>query len=194
MRPKVTKSSPLDVASRLARENAIYRISERLAGIGHFVHDIDADETEWSDGLHAIMGCELECSGSGHDFLCFVDASDRAPIAAGLAGEVGAVFEHDFGFTRRNDGERRHGRLWAEVHRDGSGRARRVVVVVRDMTVEQAAVTVVRTVERRLAGAPRERIELPGVPETRSGDGALTAAPPTTEVRATRAVSQPPGH
>lgn len=194
MTPKATGLSPSEIASRLARENAIFRISERLAGIGHFVHDIVAGQTEWSDGLHAIMGCGLEHSATLDDFLSRVDAADRGPIAEGLTGEVGAVFERDFGFTRCDDGEQRRGRLWAEVHREASGRARRLVVVMRDTTVEQAAVTVIRAVERQLAGASLERIERLSEPAGRQADGALTAAPPSTEVRASRVVSRPPGH
>lgn len=194
MTSRETDSSPLDIASRLARENAMFRISERLAGIGHFVHDVVADETEWSDGLYAIMGCALERSASVDDFLSRIDASDRAKVAAALTSERGGVFELDFGFTRRDDGERRRGRLWAEVHREASGRARRVVVVVRDTTVEEAAVTVVRAVERRLAGVPRGRMaSLPESAPPREATG-LTAAPPTTEVRASRAISRPLGH
>lgn len=196
MSSRDTDSSVEQIASRLARENAFFRISERLAGIGHLVHDLVDDEIEWSDGLYAIMGYASDHASTANDLLSRVDPTDRGRVSSALSGADLRDTELDFGFTR-GDGERRRARLWAEVHREASGRPRRLVAVVRDTTVDRAVVEVVRAVERRLTGGG-----VPAGPSTDAAgrgdpvhdDGALTADPPTMDGASVRAASRPSGH
>lgn len=146
---------PQDVVSRLMRENAHLRAAQRLAGVGHFVHDRRTDTSEWSDALHDILGYPLSQTPSLAAFLARLDPADAARFRDEAERASNENFSTDFRFTRADDGRVRYGRVTGLVERDATRRPISVTGIVQDITVNKAAEQAARAAERRLESIAR---------------------------------------
>jgi diguanylate cyclase (GGDEF)-like protein/PAS domain S-box-containing protein len=119
------------------RRRAEQRLAEaqRLAQIGSFDRDLDADEVTWSPELYRIFGVDPEHHvPSRENVLSMVVDGDRER----LRGEVDAAVREDGGFDcfvtiRRRDGELRDLRIRGSVHAAGGG-PRRLIGICQDLT------------------------------------------------------------
>jgi diguanylate cyclase (GGDEF)-like protein/PAS domain S-box-containing protein len=135
-----------DITER-RRAEAHLAEAQRLAGIGSFDRDLDADEVTWSPETYRIFGVDPEhLVPSRENVLSRVIDEDRER----LRGEVDRAIRDDGAFDcfvsiRRDDGEQRDLRVRGAVHMVGGG-PRHLIGIVQDLTDVRAA--------------ERERVEL----------------------------------
>lgn len=115
--------------------------AQRLAHVGSWEWDIDADRLIWSDEVYRIFGVEPEAfSGKIEGFLRYVHEQDLTAVEdavdAALRGTGEYAIDHRI---RRPDGEICHVQERAEILFDGDQRPLRMIGTVQDITERQLA-------------------------------------------------------
>lgn len=146
---------PNELIARLRRENTYLRIAQRLAGVGHFVHDSLTHKSEWSEALYEILGYPPSMPADFEAFVGRVDPADAQRVRLEATRLELDHFTSDFRFTRADDGRHRHGRISGFIERDPNRQPIRIVGILQDITEKKAAEQAARAAERRLEGAAR---------------------------------------
>ncbi len=121
---------------RLRRSEASLARAQRMARLGNWEEDPATGELEWSDEVYRIFG--LEKTGrppSRAEFFARVHPEDRSTVEAAVRDAVatGKAYNLDHRIVRP-DGVERFVREHAEITYDESGRARRLIGTVQDVT------------------------------------------------------------
>ena len=135
-----------DITERKRLENSLeesrsrYAAAERIARLGHFVRDMEADTVDWSPELFHIFGIDPRAPAPRiQRFLSMVHPEDRERLMAEIEGALSSGRERLWEYRiRRSDGEERMVRT--TIHRvpDAKGRSTRVAGVLQDVTLEHA--------------------------------------------------------
>ena len=153
-------------SERLLRQEALHAVTERLARLGSWEWDVDADRVFWTDELYRIYG--LAPQSRPIDFQTYLDLvhPDDRELAAALALRAraeGTPYDFQHRIVRVDDGAERIVRGRGEVVRDGAGRVVRLLGTsqdISDLVASEAAAR--RLVEeqaaRRAAEAAHERL------------------------------------
>ena len=126
-----------DAALREAREaEARMRRAQRIARIGNWEYDVEADHLHWSDEIYEIFGVEPESFEQSQEaFYRFVHPEDleqqKEADRALLAGEGPLDHRHRI---VRPEGEVRHVHERAELETDEAGEPIRLSGTVQDVT------------------------------------------------------------
>ena len=128
-------------AARLADRERALAETQRVAQIGSWEWDIEADRVHWSDELYRIFGAEPgSFEVSYRSYIEFVHPEDRELVAAAVtrAIELADGFEHEHRVVR-TDGDIRtlanHGRVVC----DAAGTPVRIIGTCRDVTEQRVA-------------------------------------------------------
>jgi two-component system, cell cycle sensor histidine kinase and response regulator CckA len=124
-------------AAALERHRAFLEKAQEVAHIGSWVAELDGtDHLGWSRETHRIFGVEPdEFVGTSDAFFAFVHPDDCAAVhaASEAAQRQGSRYEIDHRIVR-TDGSVRWVREEADVLRDSTGRAIRLIGTVQDIT------------------------------------------------------------
>jgi|GEM_PF-3182650 len=152
-----------DITRRKRAENSL-RLSEaalseaeRLAGIGHSVHDLLAHRTFRSEGMLRILGLtRKEMPAYPEAILRRVLATDRDRVAKILARSMkaGSPFNTDY-HIQRPDGSQRVIHAEGKATKDERGRPTRLFIWTQDVTARRKAEETLRHNEAMLAEAER---------------------------------------
>ncbi|MDX1419137.1 MAG: PAS domain S-box protein [Rubricoccaceae bacterium] len=136
-----------DVTDRHETEEALreqerqLREAQRIARLGRWRWDIDADAVAWSEELYRIYGLDPEAFGASvAAYLERVHPDDRAAVQAHIARarDTGEPFAFEERIVRP-DGEVRVLRSTGEARRGADGRVTHLVGVCLDITEQKAA-------------------------------------------------------
>lgn len=135
-----------DVTERKRLEKTVeesrkrYAAAERIARLGHFVRDLEADTIKWSPELFHIFG--IDPSATAPDlqaFLSLVHPEDRERLMAVVENSLSSGREGLWEYRiRRPDGEERTVRTTIQPLTDAAGRFTRVAGILQDVTLEHA--------------------------------------------------------
>jgi diguanylate cyclase (GGDEF)-like protein/PAS domain S-box-containing protein len=128
-----------DVTERRRAEERLAE-AQRLAQIGSFDRDLEADEVSWSPETYRIFGVEPEhYVPSRASVLGMIVDEDRERVAEAVAGAIREDGGFDcFATIERPDGERRGLRIRGAVHAPPGG-PRHLIGICQDMTDVRAA-------------------------------------------------------
>jgi len=130
-------SETMQQAAAVERHRAFLERAQEVAHIGSWVAELDGtDHLGWSQETYRIFGVEPgHFSGTSSDFFNFVHADDRAAVraAAEAAQRHQGRYEIDHRIVRA-DGTIRWGREEADIIRDTTGKALRMIGTVQDIT------------------------------------------------------------
>lgn len=130
----ISQKKKIDQELHYNRE--MLNIAQEIAKIGSWDWDLINDELYWSDEMYRIFGLEPEENRTNYElFLKFIHLDDREPIVTAINESVilDKPFEQEFRIIRPM-GEQRILEGRAEVVRNDSGKATRMVGTVYDIT------------------------------------------------------------
>jgi PAS domain S-box-containing protein len=115
--------------------------AQRIAHVGHWELDLDADRLTWSDETYRILGLRPgERTPTLHDFVERIHPEDRERQADATARAKRGEGRYDIEYRIvRPDGEVRTIHAVGDVIRDAPGRAHRAFGVVQDITERKGA-------------------------------------------------------
>jgi PAS domain S-box-containing protein len=124
----------------LRRSQSELSEAQRLAHVGSWEWEIEADVARWSDELHRIFGREPDGVLGYADILDHVHPDDRAAANASVEEALrhGTFFQSTFRILRM-DGSVRLLLTRGRVIRDGGGKAVRMLGTVQDVTTQHEA-------------------------------------------------------
>ncbi|MEJ6788720.1 PAS domain-containing protein [Brevundimonas sp. BR2-1] len=169
-----------EAARKQEEQLELLRLTEEMAGVGHWRMDAKTFRSTWSDRVYAIYGVTPETFDPGlDDAVAFFHPEDRARIQEAVMHGV----ETGEGFrTRarliRADGEERLVETHAKTERGPDGRVKAMIGVFQDVTETEQAVVRITESERRyrlLASRVTDIIVTYGV------DGLVTYVSPSLE-------------
>jgi len=169
-----------EAARQLEEQLELLRLTEEMAGVGHWRMDAETFKSTWSDRVYAIYGVTRETFDPGLDSAVgFFHPDDRARIQAAVMQGVrtGEGFRSRARLIRA-DGEERLIETHARAERDSDGRVTALLGVFRDVTEAERAVVRITESERRyrlLASRATDVIVTYGV------DGLVTYVSPSLE-------------
>jgi two-component system cell cycle sensor histidine kinase/response regulator CckA len=147
-----------DVTERVRAEAALREITrtlneaQRIAHIGHWIHDLDTGRITTSDETYRIFGLapqkDLHTWEAWQEHIHPEDRHIRA-VAIAEALEEGTHYNAEYRVIRPN-GEIRRVHSQGEIERDESGRPRCVFGIIRDITEHRRAEEARRAAEQRL--------------------------------------------
>ncbi len=136
---------------QLSDTNVLLREAQRLADLGSFIWDIQANRLTWSDHLFLIYGRRREdFSGTPENFFEYIHPEDRAAVRANIEkilASGGTSFKGEERIVRPN-GDVRHLLTIGEVVRDENGAPLRVIGVCRDVTDSKRVESALRESEQ----------------------------------------------
>jgi len=130
----ISQKKQIDKELRYNRE--MLNIAQKIASVGSWDWDLVNDELNWSDEMYRIFGLDPEGNQTDYElFLRFIHLDDREPITTAINEAVimGKPFENEFRIIR-SDGRERIIEGSAEVIRDDSDKATRMVGTIHDIT------------------------------------------------------------
>jgi len=143
----------LSLLKRLRDQHALMRKAEQVAGFGSWVWDEEAQTLSWSDGMYRLHGVDPKqfrpTPASARALYC---EEDRAAFDAARLEGVGG--EHRI---QRPGGETRIVRTDVSVVRDASGRPRRTLGAMHDVTSQRAAAEALLEARDRAEADARSR-------------------------------------
>jgi PAS domain S-box-containing protein len=151
----VTEKKAAD--EQLRRSEASLVNAQRIAGLGSWEWDLNADTLWWAEGTYPLFGFDPDVTSPNYDlFLHHVHPDDRAAMdgAVESALATGKSYTLDFRFTRP-DGEERIFQDSAEPALDSKGKATALLGSVLDITERKQAEERLRRSEASLANAQR---------------------------------------
>jgi PAS domain S-box-containing protein len=123
----------------LRKSEASLREAQRIAHLGNWDWNVPANELRWSDEVYAIFGLVPQQCGAAYEaFLERVHPADREKVQQALRESLATG--KDFSLEHRvvrPDGESRIVREQAEVFRDETGQAIRMLGTVQDVTEQK---------------------------------------------------------
>lgn len=124
---------------RLVRETNL-SLSARLAGLYYWVWDLDPDTLTWPDTVHHLFGASRSKLTNWRQVFALVDPEDRDRLWEALqeASRTGNLRPVDF-TVLHSGGRRRCARAVGTLTYDRTGRQRRLVGALLDITTEKAA-------------------------------------------------------
>jgi diguanylate cyclase (GGDEF)-like protein/PAS domain S-box-containing protein len=126
----------------LRRNETLLRQAQRLAAIGHYVYDADADRWESSEMLDAIFGIDAAYPRDATGWLTLIHPDDRMAMDAYLRKSVlgaGLPFDRAYRIVRPADGAMRWVHGIGQLECDAAGRATRLFGVIQDITARKLA-------------------------------------------------------
>jgi PAS domain S-box-containing protein len=123
----------------LRKSEASLREAQRIAHLGNWEWNVPANELRWSDEVYSIFGLLPEPRGATYEsFLERVHPADREKVELAVRESLATgkplSLEHR---VVRPDGEGRVVRQQAEIFRDDTGKATRMVGTVQDVTEQK---------------------------------------------------------
>ena len=158
----------------------LLRLTEEMAGVGHWRMDAETFKSTWSDRVYAIYGVTRETYDPGlDDAIAFFHPDDRARVREAVmhgltAGEAFRIRAR----LIRADGEERLVETRAQTERNADGRVTAMFGVFQDVTEAEEAAQRIAESERRyrlLADRATDIIIAYGV------DGVVTYVSPSIE-------------
>ena len=136
-----------DVTERKRAEDAVrdserkLNQAQRIAHVGYWDRDLDADRITWSDEVYRIFGLPPQESALNiAQFLELIHPDDQPHMAEALAGALRGGRRFDVEYRAiRPDGEVRVVHSLGDVMWDASGRPRRMFGIVQDVTERKRA-------------------------------------------------------
>lgn len=124
----------------LIRRESELKQAQRLAHLGSWVFDVDANAISWSDEMYRIYGIEV---GEPLDYARYtsrIHPDDRARVSANVERAMvdAAPFEHEHRILH-TDGTERIIVGFGQVERDADGRVVRMLGTAQDITERRAA-------------------------------------------------------
>jgi PAS domain S-box-containing protein len=115
--------------------------AQRIAQVGHWERDLDADQNTWSDETYRIFGLQPQVRRfSVSELLALIHPEDQAKVTQAMDEAWRGVHRYDVEFRIvRPDGESRFIHSQGDLIRDGSGRPRRAFGTVQDITTRKQA-------------------------------------------------------
>ena len=169
-----------EAARQREEQLELLRLTEEMAGVGHWRMDAETFKSTWSDRVYAIYGVTRETFDPGlDDAVAFFHPDDRGRIQdAVMHGlETGEGFQTRARLIRA-DGEERLVETHARTERGSDGRVVAMIGVFQDVTDAEQAVLRITESERRyrlLASRVTDVIVTYGV------DGLVTYVSPSLE-------------
>jgi two-component system cell cycle sensor histidine kinase/response regulator CckA len=144
------------IEERLSASETRLKDAQRLAKVGSWERDIDADRIYWSDEASGIFGVPNSAPSTYQDFLKCIHSKDREKIMeAGRKVNLGnAPVEVEYRIIR-SDGEMRFVRSIVEAVRNEQGVIVRHAGATQDITEQVKARELLRESEERLKNAER---------------------------------------
>jgi len=148
-----------EIAERARAEEALRRsedrasLAQRIAGIGTWEWDVQADKVYWSEEIAGIFGSQLaEASQHYADVLAAVHPEDRERMQESVRACLEDGQEHVIEYrVVRADESVRWVSVLGDAQRDSAGRPLRMLGVVLDVTERKQAETALRENERFLS-------------------------------------------
>jgi PAS domain S-box-containing protein len=131
--------------------------AQRIANLGYWERDIDADRSTWSDEMYHILGQPWqEAPMARGRVLQMVHPEDRDMMRRALAEALQSGRRYDVEYRAvRPDGEVRIVHSLGDVTRDQSGRPRRMFGILQDITERKRAEEVLHHTQAELAHVNR---------------------------------------
>lgn len=122
-------------SSRLSRSNRVFRQAEKIAQIGSWEFDIEANTLTWSDEAFVIFGSPKNPPLSIQDTFSYYAEEDQGKVAAAVEGIVqsGDSFVFEAGL-RAADGSLKCVKAMGEYHAADKDSPARLVGVIQDIT------------------------------------------------------------
>jgi PAS domain S-box-containing protein len=126
--------------------------AQRIAQMGNWDWRLADNRLHWSDGIYRLFGVEPSAFGAGYEaFLDFVHPDDRDTVRDAVRRAIDSAEPYDIEHRIvRPDGEVRFVHESAEVVRDATGKALRMVGTTHDVTERRKAERAVRESAQRL--------------------------------------------
>ncbi len=125
-----------DAGPNNALDSAQAALAQEMAHLGYWERDLETNRHTWSDEIYRILGLPPRSGAlTFEQLLERVHPDDRQRVSRAMAGalEAGAPYDLEYRIVRPS-GEVRFVHSQGDVNREGSGRARRMLGVVQDIT------------------------------------------------------------
>jgi PAS domain S-box-containing protein len=144
------------IEERLRASEARLMDAQRLAKVGSWERDIEADRIQWSDEILRILGLSSVAPSNFPAFLSYVHPNDREKILETDAKARSSTAPVDIEYRIiQPDGEMRFVRSIVEAIRNNQGAPVRIVGATQDITEQVKARELLRASEERLKNAER---------------------------------------
>jgi len=127
--------------SRLLLDGAV-----QLTGLAFWTARTDGSQLWWSPTMHALAGTDPQNHDRDRDlFLNMIDEQDRGPVLAAVADVQASGRPAEVtAWMQAQDGQRRHLRIWLDVHPGRDGDVRGIWGACLDVTEEQHTLDALR--------------------------------------------------
>ena len=128
-----------DPESKLRSSHALLATTERIAHIGGWEWDLRSDVLHWSEETFRIFGRDPRTHAPNvADFVSCIHPDDRVRVREAMDQSIKGDRPYDLEFRiERLDGSERVLRAQAEISRDDSGKAERMIGTTQDITEQK---------------------------------------------------------
>ncbi len=125
----------------LRKSESLYKQAEKLANMGNWIWDVEANNLSWTDQLYRIYGLEPQSEEITMErFLSFIHPNDRAMVEKGI-DELTTEKELDYTFRIiTHDGVEKWLRSLAQVIYNKDGKVNAVIGIEQDVTEKQVLI------------------------------------------------------